>query len=115
MTRKSSQTIEIAELLLNFQKENNGNFQKLNDRLDLIAESIKKDIRQEFEPKFDKIKEEQQTLQELIARQLVFTEQLDNAQRANNIIITGLPEDDPLEYKGQTATNDEDKSRWCRW
>lgn len=107
---KEAKPDPIMDLLTQIQADNNENFRKLNERLDSITDTIKEDIREEFQPKFEKISEQHSALEAIVNKQQTFMEQLDIAQRANNIIISGVPENSILTYNGRTATSDKEKT-----
>lgn len=99
---------ELGEMIKNFQKENSENFQKLNERFDQLTATIKKEIRDEFQPKVDELKEEQESLREIVTKQQTFLEQLDTNQRAGNLIVLGVTEEE-LRYGLSEATTDRQK------
>lgn len=99
----------ITNLIQTSQEQNSENFQKLNDRIDKFAEEIKKEIRAEFDPQLTALKEEIKELRTVVTKQQAFIERLDNDQRANRIIITGVPEDEVLVDGDTTAFSDADK------
>jgi gas vesicle protein len=100
---------QIMQLIQTSQEQNGNNFQKINDQLGKLAEKLTKDIREEFDPQIRELQEENKDLRTVVSKQQAFIEQLDINQRANNIIISGLPEDDSLNSDDQTAYTDEDK------
>lgn len=106
-TRQMSQN-ELADLIINFQKENNANFQKLNERFDQMSAAIRQDVRDEFQPQVNDLKEEQESLREIIAKQQTLLEQLDTHQRAGNLIVIGLKEEE-ITYDLTTAVTDRQK------
>lgn len=104
-------THQVMQMLTRLHEDNTENFRKLSDRLDVLADTIKKDIRLEFEPIIKKLQDEQQQLRSVVSKQQIFIEQLDRANRENNLIITGVPENIVLCDGPRTADNDEDKCK----
>lgn len=113
-------TTSIESLLNKFQEQNNksqeqnnlhlqGQFKKLNDRLDTISENVKLEIRQEFEPKIDQISNDNQILRDAICKQQKWMEEIDNTQRASNLILYNVPETSDMVHNNETATTDEEK------
>lgn len=100
---------DLGSLLQSFQIENRQHFDKLNQRLDTIAESVKAEIREEFNPQLQQVKTDQSDLKAIVERQQTYIEQLDVAQRADKVVITGMTEDTPLTYQNKTADTDEEK------
>lgn len=108
-TTKETTTTSITDLLQKFQADNKGYFKQLNDRLDVITEVIKKDLHKEFDPQLTDLEGKCLNLQTIVSKQQAYIEQLDAAQRANNVIISGIPEEQEMTYQGTSASNDLEK------
>lgn len=109
---KQDPQVNISEMLMKMQQDNSDNFKLLYERLDKLADIIKDDIRKEYDPQIESLKEEGKNLHNAVRKQQSFIEQLDVAQRANKLIITGIPEDEPLVSPSgfhSPSTTDEDK------
>lgn len=105
-TVKQPKQDDISTMLQKFQQENREHFDKLNQRLDAIADKVKEDIRDEYNPQLVEIRKDHTDLKTAVERQQTYLEQIDMAQRANKIVIVGLPEDTPLEYEDIKADTD---------
>lgn len=104
-----SQESQLIQILQRLQDESTRNFEKIYARLDILADNIKSEIRQEFEPILKKLQDEQENLRLVVTKQQTFIEQIDSAHRENKIIITGVPEDEILVDGNRSANNDTEK------
>lgn len=103
---KQSSQGNLNDMIAKLMQDSNENFKQLNKRLDNLAETIKDEVRKEYDPQIKSLKENGANLHTAMKKQRSFIEQLDAAQRANKLIITGIPEEHPLE---SAATTDEEK------
>lgn len=101
----------INDTLKQLERTNTENFAKLNEKLDNMPNTIKEEIRGEFENKFVSIEKENQDLRLMVGQQQTFLEQVDANQRASNIILLGLSEDDDLIDGDEVAESDMEKAR----
>lgn len=110
----------IETLLKELQRQNKDNFLQLNNRLDSIAESVKDDLRKEFQPQLDKmgsqisetkvaLNNENKEMMKTLPIHQQFLESLDHENRSKAVIITGVPEEDDLTIDEGTAESDKEK------